>query len=62
MLPGSGKISVLWPLEDGGVLRLLANCGDEALELGIPPRGRLLWGRDNGKILDGWSVSWWLEE
>jgi malto-oligosyltrehalose trehalohydrolase len=54
--------SVLWPLEDGGVLRLLANCADEPFELGIPPRGRLLWGKQSGKTLDGWSASWWLEE
>jgi maltooligosyltrehalose trehalohydrolase len=54
--------SVLWPLEDGGVLRLLANCGDAPFELAIPPRGRLLWGEENGKTLDGWSVIWLLEE
>jgi maltooligosyltrehalose trehalohydrolase len=54
--------SVLWPLEDGGVLRLLANCGDRPFELGIPPRGRVLWGKENGRTLDGWSVIWLLEE
>jgi malto-oligosyltrehalose trehalohydrolase len=54
--------SVLWPLEDGGVLRLLANCGEAPFELSIPPRGRLLWGKENGKTLEGWSATWLLEE
>jgi malto-oligosyltrehalose trehalohydrolase len=54
--------SVLWPLEDGGVLRLLANCGEAPFELAIPPRGRLLWGKENGKTLEGWSAAWLLEE
>jgi malto-oligosyltrehalose trehalohydrolase len=54
--------SVLWPLEGGGVLRLLANCGDQPFELGIPPRGRLLWGKDRGNTLEGWSATWLLLE
>jgi len=54
--------SVLWPLEDGGVLRLLANCADQSFELPWPPRGRRLWGAEHGSTLEGWCVSWWLEE
>jgi maltooligosyltrehalose trehalohydrolase len=59
---GERVFCVLWPLEDGAVLRVLANCGDKPFELALPPRGRLLWGRENGKTLDGWSVTWLLEE
>ena len=53
--------SVLWPLEDGGVLRLLANCGDSAFDLPLPPRGRRVWGAEHGRRMDAWSVSWWIE-
>ena len=54
--------SVLWPLGDGGVLRLLANCADARFELAIPPRGRLLWGPEHSETMEGWSASWWLEQ
>ena len=54
--------SVLWPLEDGGVLRLLANCADAPFVLPMPPRGRLLWGREHATTMDPWSVSWWIEQ
>ena len=53
--------SVLWPLEDGGVLRLIANCGDAAFDLPLPPRGRRLWGAEHGRRMNPWSVSWWIE-
>lgn len=59
---GERVFCVLWPLEDGTVLRLLANCGDKPFELALPPRGRLLWGRENGKTLEGWSASWRIEK
>jgi maltooligosyltrehalose trehalohydrolase len=54
--------SVLWPLEDGGVLRLLANCADAPFELAMPPRGRCLWGPEHAERMDAWRVSWWLEQ
>lgn len=54
--------SVLWPLEDGGVLRLLANCSDAPLELAMPPRGRRLWGPEHSERMEAWSVSWWIEQ
>jgi maltooligosyltrehalose trehalohydrolase len=54
--------SVLWPLEDGGVLRLLANCADAPFELPMPPRGRRLWGPEHENLLESWAVSWWLEQ
>jgi maltooligosyltrehalose trehalohydrolase len=54
--------SVTWPLEDGGVLRVLANCGDAPFELVLPARGRRLWGAERQRALEGWSVSWWLEQ
>jgi hypothetical protein len=54
--------SVLWPLEDGGVLRLLANCADTAFDLPIPPRGRCLWGPEHGRRMNPWSASWWIEQ
>jgi maltooligosyltrehalose trehalohydrolase len=54
--------SVLWPLEDGGVLRLLANCADAPFELAMPPRGRRLWGPEHSTTMAAWSVSWWIEE
>jgi hypothetical protein len=54
--------SVLWPFEDGGVLRLLANCGDVAFDLPLPPRGRSLRGPGHGRRMESWSVSWWIEQ
>jgi malto-oligosyltrehalose trehalohydrolase len=54
--------SVLWPLEDGGVLRLLANCADAPFELAMPPRGRRLWGPEHSSAMEAWSASWWLEQ
>jgi len=54
--------SVLWPLEDGGVLRLLANCAERAFDLPLPPRGRRLWGPEHGRRMNPWSASWWIEQ
>jgi maltooligosyltrehalose trehalohydrolase len=59
---GERAFSVLWPLADGGVLRLIANCGDAPLELPLPPRGRRLWGPEHGTTLDAWKASWWIEK
>ncbi len=59
---GERVFSVLWPLEDGGVLRLLANCGDAPFDLAMPPRGRCLWGPEHSERMAAWSVSWWLEQ
>jgi malto-oligosyltrehalose trehalohydrolase len=59
---GERVFSVLWPLEDGGVLRLLANCGDARFEPAMPPRGRLLWGPEHSETMQAWSASWWLEQ
>jgi malto-oligosyltrehalose trehalohydrolase len=59
---GERVFSVLWPLEDGGVLRLLANCGDAPFDLAMPPRGRRLWGLEHSERMEAWSVSWWLEQ
>ena len=42
-------------------LMLLANFSDAAVGFDAPPRGRLLWGNGNGKRLDPWTVSWWLQ-
>jgi maltooligosyltrehalose trehalohydrolase len=54
--------SVVWPLEDGGVLRLLANCADAPFARPMPPRGRRLWGAEHENLLEAWSVSWWIEQ
>src|SRR5258705_2237137 len=48
---GERVFSVLWPLEDGGVLRLLANCGDAPFALAMPPRGRRLWGPEHSTAM-----------
>jgi malto-oligosyltrehalose trehalohydrolase len=53
--------SVLWPLGDGGVLRLIANCSDAPIDLPWPPRGRSLWGPGHGRRVNPRSASWWIE-
>ena len=50
---------VIW--EEGGELRLLANFSESAVALEAPPRGRVLWGNGNGKRIDPWTASWWLQ-
>jgi malto-oligosyltrehalose trehalohydrolase len=59
---GERAFAVLWPLEDGGVLRLVANCGDAPAQLPLPPRGRCLLGPEHGAQVPPWTATWWLEE
>jgi maltooligosyltrehalose trehalohydrolase len=50
---------VTW--DGGGELRLLANFSESAISLEAPPRGRVLWGNGNGRRIDPWTASWWLQ-
>jgi hypothetical protein len=39
-------------------LTLIANCGDQPVQVGDVPQGEPLW--SNGKPGAPWSVNWWL--
>jgi malto-oligosyltrehalose trehalohydrolase len=52
---GERAFEVSW---EGG-LTLVANCGDEALEVDLLPAGKCFWGSKE-KVLEPWSASWWL--
>jgi malto-oligosyltrehalose trehalohydrolase len=52
---GGRAFEVTW---EGG-LALLANCGKEPIGVEALPAGRCLWGPAE-KLLEPWSVSWWL--
>ncbi len=52
---GERAFEVAW---EGG-LALLANCGDQAVEVETLPAGRCFWGASE-KVLEPWTVSWWL--
>jgi malto-oligosyltrehalose trehalohydrolase len=53
---GERAFEVSW-----GNLSLLANLGDSAVQIETPPRGRLLWGNGNGRRIDPWTASWWIQ-
>jgi maltooligosyltrehalose trehalohydrolase len=52
---GARAFEVTW---EGG-LALLANCGKDSIGVEALPAGRCLWGPAE-KLLEPWSVSWWL--
>jgi hypothetical protein len=41
-------------------LTLIANCGDQPVQINDVPQGQPLW--SNGKPGDPWSVCWWISE
>ena len=44
----------------GGQLRLAANFSESPVQGETEPRGRVIWGNDNGGRLDPWTATWWL--
>jgi malto-oligosyltrehalose trehalohydrolase len=52
---GERAFEVAW---EGG-LTLLANCAEQPVEVETLPAGECFWG-SNEKVLEPWTVSWWL--
>ncbi len=55
---GERAFEVSWQ----GGLTLLANCGEDAVNLESALRGRNLWGPLSDEQLEGWTASWWLSQ
>jgi malto-oligosyltrehalose trehalohydrolase len=57
---GERACEVSWK-SDKGELRLFANFSDAAVSLESAPQGRVLWGNGNGRRVDPWTASWWIQ-
>jgi maltooligosyltrehalose trehalohydrolase len=53
---GERSFEVTWPVEGGGTLGLLANCGPQPVTDPKPPAGRALWA--HGAPGEPWSAQW----